>query len=267
MPSLAATQADGYYVPVAYSESGAYQKQSKNPIETGVERLERKQAAVSALTQQHRELQALIEANEVTHRNDADGNAAIRATFRKDRSTNKKRRWKDGAALGWCPGMALVGGTIQDQVQAKSATYGNGKRHAQERMSKLRQSGIFGDSVVDDKKRRKRRRQQSESESTDLSIAQPEAVQSRNEARPDVVGSTTRSGSSRRRKKPFEYEIPTVDLTNSEETKCPNRRVRKRLVPGLGSSSILPTLEPASMLSEQASSPLALADLAAYESD
>ena len=30
MSSLAATQADGYYVPVEYFESGAYKKQSKN---------------------------------------------------------------------------------------------------------------------------------------------------------------------------------------------------------------------------------------------
>jgi coiled-coil domain-containing protein 130 len=123
---------------------------TRDVIETGIERWERKQAA---LTQQQ-ELQALFEANEVTHKNDADGNAAIRATFRTDHSS-KKWRLKDGAALGWRPGMALAGGTIQDQVQAKSATYGNGKRHAQERMTKLRQSGIFCDSV-DDKKRRKR---------------------------------------------------------------------------------------------------------------
>jgi hypothetical protein len=276
MLSLAATQAYGYYLPVAYYESGAYemvqQKQrdpmdkyptaTRDSIETGVERLERKQVA-PALTQQQ-ELQALLEANEVTHKNDADENAAIRATFRSDRSA-RKRLLKDGAAMGWRPGMALVGGTIQDQVQAKSATYGNGKRQEQERMTKLRQSGIFGDSL-DDRKRRKRRRQQIESESTDLSIAQPDTVQSRNEVRPNVVGSTTRS--SRRRTRPAEHEIPTVDLTNSVETKCPKRRVRKLLVPGLG-SSILQTLKPASMSGERASPPrpLALADLAAYESD
>ena len=260
MSSLAA--ADGYVlgiVKVRQEEQDGmeeYPTATRDPIETGVERLQRKKAA---LTQQQ-ELQALLAANEVTHKNDADGNATIRATFRRDRST-RKRRLRDGAALGWRPGMALVGGTIQDQVQAKSATYGNCKRQEQERLTKLRQSGIFGDSV-DDKEHRKRRRQQSESESTDLSIAQPDAVQSRNEARPNVVGSTTRS--SRRRKRPAEHDIPTVDLSNNEETKCPKRRIRKLLVPGLG-SSILQTVEAASMPSEQASP--TLADLAAYESD
>jgi hypothetical protein len=258
MSSLAATQADDYYLPVAYYESGTDKKQC-DPIETGIKRLERKQAA---LTQQQQELQALLEAKEVTHKNDADGNAAIRASFRSDRSV-KKRRLKDGAALGWHPGITLVGGTIQDQVQAKSATYGNGKRQERERMTNLRQSGIFDDSV-DSKKRRKRQRQQFESESTVPSIAQPDTVQSRNEAGPNVVRSTTRS--SRRRKRLFKYEIPTVDLTSSEETTFPERRVRKLLVPGLG-SSILQTLKPASIPSEQTVPPLALADLAAYESD
>jgi hypothetical protein len=104
-----------------------YPTATRDPIETGIERLERKQVA---LTQQQ-ELQALFEANEGTHKNDADGNAAIRASFRSDRSA-KKRSLKDGAALGWRPEMALVGGTIQDQVQAKSTTYGNSKRHEQE---------------------------------------------------------------------------------------------------------------------------------------
>lgn len=210
MSSLAATQPDGYYLPVAYYKSGACKKQSKNQwhdsnvnvnvnanerkwqsnhqnesssssssrdTQTGIERLERTQAPLAQQhQQQQQELQALLNANEVTHKNDADGNAAIRSIFRMDRSSKKRRR-KDGVALGWRPGMVLVGGTIQDQIQAKSTTYGNGKRREQERMTKLRQSEIFGDTSVDDKKkRRKRRRQQRESESTDLSIAQPDTV-------------------------------------------------------------------------------------------
>jgi coiled-coil domain-containing protein 130 len=230
-------------------------KATRDPIQTGIERLERKQAAIS----QRQELQALLQTNEVTHKNDADGNAAIRATFRVDRSA-KKQLLKEGAALGWRPGMALVGGTIQDQVQAKSATYGNGKRHEQERMNKLRQSGIFHDSMKDTK-HRKRRRQQRESESTDLSIAQPDTVQSRNEASPSVVGSTTRS--SRRSKRLVEHETPTLDLTNSEETTFPKRRLRKLLVTGDGSIT-LQMLEPSP---KEASPPLALEALAAYESD
>jgi hypothetical protein len=56
-----------------------------------------------------------LQANEVTHKNDADGNVAIRATFRVDRSA-QKQLLTEGAALGWRPGMALVGGTIQDQI-------------------------------------------------------------------------------------------------------------------------------------------------------
>jgi hypothetical protein len=49
--------------------------------------------------------------------------------------------------------MALVGGPIYDQVQAKSAIYGNGKRQEQESMTKLRQSGRFHDSTEDKKRR------------------------------------------------------------------------------------------------------------------
>jgi hypothetical protein len=36
------------------------------------------------------------------------------------------------SSLGWRPGMALVGVTIQDQVQVKSVTYGNGQQHEQD---------------------------------------------------------------------------------------------------------------------------------------
>jgi DNA-nicking Smr family endonuclease len=78
-----------------------------------------------------------------------------------------------------------MGEAIQDQVQAKSATYGNGKRHEKECMTKLRQS------AMKDTKRLKRQPQQRESENTDRTypLAQPDTAQSRNEASSNVVGS------------------------------------------------------------------------------
>jgi hypothetical protein len=63
-------------------------------IETGVGRLEREQVALT----QRQELQVLLQANEVMHKNDADGNAAIRATFRIDHSF-RKELLKEGATL------------------------------------------------------------------------------------------------------------------------------------------------------------------------
>jgi hypothetical protein len=126
----------------------------------------------------------------------------------------------------------------------------------QERMAKLRQSGIFDDSVQGKKRQRRR-----ESESTHLSITQPDTAPSSNETHPDGVCSTTTA--SRRRTR-LEREILIVDLTNDEPRHRP-RRIRKLLVPGLG-SSILQTLDPASS-SNEALQPLPLEALAAYESD
>lgn len=93
---------------------------TRDPAERGMGRLERKQAALT----QRQELEALLKANEVTRRNDADGNAAIRANFRSQRK-GKKHGLQEGVALGWRPGVALSSGTIQDQVHAKSAMYGD----------------------------------------------------------------------------------------------------------------------------------------------
>jgi hypothetical protein len=75
--------------------------------------------------------------------------------------------------LGWRPGVALLSGAIQDQVQAKSAMYGDGTRQQQEqeRMAKLRQSGVFVDSLQGMKGPRRR-----ESESTHPSITQPDTA-------------------------------------------------------------------------------------------
>jgi hypothetical protein len=122
---------------------------------------------------------------------------------------------------------------------------GNAKQVAiaQERMDKLRQSGIFHDSTKDTKRGKLRRQQQQESERNDLAIAQPDTVRSRNEVRPYCVDSVT--SSSRRLKRISEQRIPAVDLTKEKETECPKCRIRKLLVPGLGSSA-LQTLEPVS---------------------
>jgi hypothetical protein len=163
MSSLVATQDDGYYLPVAPLRVGDYHNhprtsgtsrvnkamimptitQGRNPtdqnksssssssyddpIETGVERDWRKEGIT-----QEQVVQALLKANEVTHQNDADGNAAIRFHVSKDialpqSGVSKMEPWLVH------PGMALGSGTIQDQVQAKSATYGNSKRREQER--------------------------------------------------------------------------------------------------------------------------------------
>jgi hypothetical protein len=114
---------------------------------------------------------------------------------------------------------------------------------AQERMAKLRQSGIFHDSTKDTKRGKLRQQeQQQESESNDLSIAQPDTVQSGNEVRPNCVDSVT--SSSRRLQRISEHIIPAVDHTKEKETECPKGRIRKLLAPGLGSSA-LQTLEPA----------------------
>jgi hypothetical protein len=156
---------------------------TRDPAERGMGRLERKQAALT----QRQELEALLKANEVTRRNDADGNAAIRANFRSQRK-GKKHGLQEGVALGWRPGVALSSGTIQDQVHAKSAMYGDGKRQEQERMAKLRQSGIF-DEFLQGKKRHRWR----ESESTHLSIPLSDTAPSSHEARLDGVCSTTTS--------------------------------------------------------------------------
>jgi hypothetical protein len=84
--------------------------------------------------------------------------------------------------------MALLSGAIQDQVQAKSAMYGDGKRQGKERMAKLRQSGVFDDYVQGKKRHRQR-----ESEISHLSITLSDTAPSSNEARPDGVCSTTTS--------------------------------------------------------------------------
>jgi hypothetical protein len=73
------------------------QTATREPIEMGFERLEQKQAALT----QRQELQALLQANEVTHKNDADGNATIRATFRFHRSTAKNKLLITIAAGFW----------------------------------------------------------------------------------------------------------------------------------------------------------------------
>jgi hypothetical protein len=51
----------------------------------GTERFERKLATLT----QRQELQSLLQINEATHKNDAEDNAAIRASLRVDRSAKK----------------------------------------------------------------------------------------------------------------------------------------------------------------------------------
>jgi hypothetical protein len=120
-------------------------------------------------------------------------------------------------ALGWRPGILLVRGTIQDQVQAMSATCGNDKRQEQDDMTSCDRESF-------------------------MTLVKARSIEKR------------RSGSG--------SMYLTVTQLTSEEKKCPKRRVRNLLAPVLG-SGILQTLWPASMSSEQASPPLALAALPA----
>eukprot|EP00984_Skeletonema_dohrnii_P030082 scaffold21211_cov135-Skeletonema_dohrnii-CCMP3373.AAC.3 len=99
---------------------------------------------------EHEQMSSLIQLNTKLE-TDADANAALRSTFRKDRKS-KKRRLKDAASAGLGRGIEMSEETDDDVFTAKRLmqTKYDKQAHQSERDSykSLRASGIFGSKTL-----------------------------------------------------------------------------------------------------------------------
>jgi len=107
-----------------------------------LDQLEKVQASQRRNLSELERLQNLKAISERTYKMDAEGNAAIRASFRADRK-DRKRRLTAGAALGWRRGMPLLDLGDEERAAAKETVYGDGKRKEKEKLNAVRQSSIF----------------------------------------------------------------------------------------------------------------------------
>jgi len=95
-------------------------------VSTSLNLLERNVAGHRKVQTEHEHMESLLELNSWKDE-DADANAAVRASFRKDRK-DKKRRLKDASSLGLGRGIELKGITADDANAAKY-TMDMHKRH------------------------------------------------------------------------------------------------------------------------------------------
>ena len=175
-----------------------------------LERLEQQQVYQRTSISEREQIQLLQQVNDRTYLNDADGNARVRAAFRSDRHT-RKRQLKNAQALGWKQDMILLDESADDRVQAKQATFGNGKQRELQRLRKVRQESIFSA-----KKQKPNTRSRSDASSI----------------RPDNVASSSMLGAPRRRRRT--EDIPLIDLTAKPATEPLQQSVsvkkRKKIV-------------------------------------
>jgi coiled-coil domain-containing protein 130 len=137
---------------------------------------------------------------------DADGNAALRATFRGDRR-QKKRQLAGGSALGWRSGLELLEqSTIDETCDSKTAVYGDCRSHDRDKWRAVRTESIFA-RAAPARTRQKRRRQPTED-------AQPDALSSAPQAK---------SATARRRSRNPTGDV--VDLADGVETVESNRNI------------------------------------------
>jgi coiled-coil domain-containing protein 130 len=135
---------------------------------------------------------------------DADGNAALRATFRVDRR-RKKRQLAGGSALGWRSGLELLEhSTVEETCHSKTAVFGYCRSHDRDKWRAVRTESIFA-RVAPTKSGSRRKRRQAE------------------EAKPDSVPSaplpnTTRARRSRR--DPTGEVVDLVDDVDMVEYNC-----------------------------------------------
>lgn len=167
---------------------------------SALDQLEKVQASQRRNLSELERLQNLKAISERTYKLDAEGNAAIRASFRVDRK-DRKRRLTAGAALGWRRGMPLLDMGDEERVIAKETIYGDGKRQEKVKLNAVRQSSIFPS-----KKRSRHRNQPIDSD-------KPDPIQS-------SFINPSKSLKTKLKKKPaVVVDIDSESCTKDEETK------------------------------------------------
>lgn len=96
-------------------------------------------------------LQAIQQLQSQTTLQDASINASIRANFRTDRKIKRLKRHQ-ASKVGWREGMEWLNTSVDDQVAAKEAVFGQPHQEESQRFTKVRKSSIF-DSSASSKKR------------------------------------------------------------------------------------------------------------------
>jgi coiled-coil domain-containing protein 130 len=113
--------------------------------ENGIIRLETAvQGKHRALTELE-ELQRIRKLKQLSTLNDADNNASIRQSFRKDRK-EKRSRLEEGVKKGWRNGLEVLPLTLDDKITANDVVYGRPKEEEKHRLLSVRKSSIFSSS-------------------------------------------------------------------------------------------------------------------------
>ena len=228
--------------------SGVARNDDKQPL-SDLERLERqKQGQRQAMTEME-QLQALQKQKDQTYLNDAGGNAKLRAQFRVDRQTRKRRRQEE-AARGWNrTGMRLVDTHLEDERLAKERTYGDGKRREKNRLRKVRQGSIFENAAKHMKEKKEHVRVGEESYCPDNVLS---------------IASATISKASLSQRRRRQKETSTVDLTI--EPTVPSEKQVRRIVPQGYKKKVTSTPEESTKSSNRKGDS-GLAELLNYSSD
>jgi hypothetical protein len=125
---------DDHCVPVAAREEGPF---------TDVERMEIQQDYLQHRSEPDlKQLQAMLD-HRSRNFHDAAGNAQLRTAFRSDRK-RRKRQLRNGAAVGWGKGLALLeGSTLEETAASKSAVFGDCHSDDRRRWKAVRSESIF----------------------------------------------------------------------------------------------------------------------------
>lgn len=135
------------------------------------------------------ELEGLFKLNQSANAGgkDVDHNASIRKSFRNDRR-EKRKKLVGGLKLGWKGGMALLPANDSDVLLSKEACYGRASVQERSKLSRVRNSSIFGSSRKSKDKRKINRRSSGNSVTPEIvgSCSVPDSVPSERELLEDL---------------------------------------------------------------------------------
>lgn len=110
-----------------------------------VDRLERQAFGLRNAVTEQRQLQQLVRLNEQTYGEDVTGNARLRDSFRRDRRVRRRLR-AAAAHRGWKESLTFVETNVEDESDARSVVFGNGRRDETARWKRVRESSVFATS-------------------------------------------------------------------------------------------------------------------------